>query len=384
MFRAISLYLASKMTRFFIAAAIAAVFAGIGQAAVPAGSNGFSLVWSDDFTGGANTAPSSSNWKYDTGQGVFGTGEIETMTNSLQNVFVDGNGNLQIVARGSGSSWTSGRIETVRDDFAAPAGGILAVQGSMQLPSATGAAAAGYWPAFWMLGSTMRTGTTWPLCGEIDIMESINGINEVFGTLHCGTAPGMNLTLACLYQCENTWSNIIILKVVTATKIPAWVETSKTSPPPCNQLSIPIVLSLILVSIRSVGISMVRNTGRCLLLQCLQQLGLLLPTMDSLSFLTSLWEVVSLMLSEVARPAQLFPAHPSLSTTLLFIPRLEAQVVEALAVVVALAELDSKLAVLLAITLVSTLALEHHFALQETRSAVSYTEFIAQHSQSIF
>ncbi|GAB5590736.1 Glycoside hydrolase 16 [Umbelopsis nana] len=178
------------MTRFFIAAAIAAVFAGIGQAAVPAGSNGFSLVWSDDFTGGANTAPSSSNWKYDTGQGVFGTGEIETMTNSLQNVFVDGNGNLQIVARGSGSSWTSGRIETVRDDFAAPAGGILAVQGSMQLPSATGAAAAGYWPAFWMLGSTMRTGTTWPLCGEIDIMESINGINEVFGTLHCGTAPG--------------------------------------------------------------------------------------------------------------------------------------------------------------------------------------------------
>ncbi|KAH8552429.1 family 16 glycosyl hydrolase [Umbelopsis sp. PMI_123] len=177
------------MTRTLLAAAIFATFAAISQATVPAGTNGFTLVWSDDFTGAANTPP-SSDWKYDTGTGVFGTGEIETMTNSLQNVYQDGNGNLRIVALGSGSSWTSGRIETNRDDFAAPSGGILAVEGRMQLPDLTGAAAAGYWPAFWMLGATMRTGTAWPMCGEIDIMESINGINEVFGTLHCDVSPG--------------------------------------------------------------------------------------------------------------------------------------------------------------------------------------------------
>lgn len=177
------------MTRTLLATTIFAAFAALAQAAVPAGTNGFSLVWSDDFTGAANTPPSSS-WQYDTGNGVFGTGEIETMTNSIQNVYQDGNGNLRIVPLGSGQTWTSGRIETVRDDFAAPTGGILAVQGRMQLPSVTGAAAAGYWPAFWMLGSTLRTGTAWPGCGEIDIMESINGLNEVFGTLHCGTSPG--------------------------------------------------------------------------------------------------------------------------------------------------------------------------------------------------
>ncbi|CAO3673541.1 unnamed protein product [Umbelopsis ramanniana] len=177
------------MTRTLLATTIFAAFAALAQATVPAGANGFSLVWSDDFTGAANTAPSSS-WQYDTGNGVFGTGEIETMTNSIQNVYQDGNGNLRIVPLGSGQTWTSGRIETVRDDFAAPAGGILAVEGRMQLPAVTGAAAAGYWPAFWMLGSTLRTGTAWPGCGEIDIMESINGLNEVFGTLHCGTSPG--------------------------------------------------------------------------------------------------------------------------------------------------------------------------------------------------
>ncbi|KAG2186177.1 hypothetical protein INT43_002615 [Umbelopsis isabellina] len=178
------------MTRILFAASFLVAFAGMARASVPAGTNGFSLFWSDDFNGAANTAPSSANWKYDTGTGTFGTGEIETMTNSLNNVHLDGNGNLHIKAIGSGQSWTSGRIETVPDNFAAPAGGILAVQGSMQLPDVTGAAAAGYWPAFWMLGSTLRTGTSWPGCGEIDIMENINGLDEVFGTLHCGTAPG--------------------------------------------------------------------------------------------------------------------------------------------------------------------------------------------------
>src|SRR6202020_2741845 len=42
----------------------------------------------------------------------FGTGEIETMTNSTSNVHLDGNGNLDITALGSGSSWTSGRVQT--------------------------------------------------------------------------------------------------------------------------------------------------------------------------------------------------------------------------------------------------------------------------------
>ncbi|MGH3375187.1 MAG: discoidin domain-containing protein, partial [Actinoallomurus sp.] len=49
---------------------------------------------------------------------------------------------------------------------------------------------AGYWPAFWMLGQPLRTGTQWPTSGEVDILEDINGRSSVFGTLHCGTNPG--------------------------------------------------------------------------------------------------------------------------------------------------------------------------------------------------
>ena len=45
-------------------------------------------------------------------------------------------------------------------------------------------AAAGTWPAIWMLGSNFPT-VGWPQCGEIDIMEQTGGDkNTSLGTLH--------------------------------------------------------------------------------------------------------------------------------------------------------------------------------------------------------
>ena len=164
-------------------------------AAVPPPPSGFSLTWSDDFNGAANTGLNTGTWKYDTGPGSsFGTGEIETMTNSTANVFQDGAGHLVLRALHSGTNptagWTSGRVETQAATFGAPAGGVVMMQASIQQPNVTTANGAGYWPAFWMLGSTLRTGTPWPTSGEIDILEDINGRSSVFGTLHCGTNPG--------------------------------------------------------------------------------------------------------------------------------------------------------------------------------------------------
>jgi chitodextrinase len=156
----------------------------------PTQAASWNLQWSDEFNGAAGTGVNPSNWFYDTGQGVFGTGEIENMTNSTSNVYQDGNGHLVLKAINNGGQWTSGRVESQLSNFAAPAGGILAVEASIQQPNLSGAAAAGYWPAFWMLGSTLRTGGSWPSVGEIDIMEDINGRSSVFGTMHCGTAPG--------------------------------------------------------------------------------------------------------------------------------------------------------------------------------------------------
>jgi hypothetical protein len=149
--------------------------------AVPGPPSGWSTVFSDDFNGAAGSGV-DSQWMYDTGPGSsFGTGEIETMTNSTSNVHLDGNGNLDITALGSGSSWTSGRIQTTSANVGAPAGGELEVTASIQQPTG----GLGYWPAFWMLGPGQ-----WPENGEIDIMEDVNSLSEVSGTIHCGTYPG--------------------------------------------------------------------------------------------------------------------------------------------------------------------------------------------------
>ena len=65
----------------------------------------------------------------------------------------------------------------------------MAITASLQQPSVSDAA--GYWPAFWMLGTQFRGNyLNWPGVGEVDIMEDINGRSSEFGTLHCGVAPG--------------------------------------------------------------------------------------------------------------------------------------------------------------------------------------------------
>jgi beta-glucanase (GH16 family) len=190
--------------RFLAGIAAAVVLVGGSVAAAlhahaaipPTTAPGWTLAFSDDFAGAAGSGV-SGNWRYTTGHGYpggpvnFGTGEVETMTNSRQNVSLDGAGNLRITAVNNGGNWTSGRIETNREDFQPPAGGKLWVQARLQMPNVTGAAAAGYWPAFWMLGTPYRSNFwSWPGVGEIDIMENVNGINREWGTFHCGTSPG--------------------------------------------------------------------------------------------------------------------------------------------------------------------------------------------------
>jgi len=172
---------------------------------VPAPPAGWSTVYSDSFSGAAGSHV-DSGWTYDSGTQYsgtgctanWGTGEVESNTTSTTNVAEDGGGHLNITPVSSGGAWTSGRIETTADNFAAPAGGELEVSASIKQPSP--ASGVGYWPAFWMLGAGFRAsgaGTSgtmdcsnWPSTGEIDIMEDVNALSEHSGTLHCGTDPG--------------------------------------------------------------------------------------------------------------------------------------------------------------------------------------------------
>jgi hypothetical protein len=154
--------------------------------------------WREDFNGDAGGLPSSRDWLVDTGTGYpdgppnWGTGEVQSYTTDKSNIGLDGHGNLRITPRrDSAGQWTSARIETKRADFKAPAGGVLRVEGRIQMPDVTGDAAAGYWPAFWVLGSPFRGDFgSWPRVGEVDVMENVNGQNRAWGVLHCGVAPG--------------------------------------------------------------------------------------------------------------------------------------------------------------------------------------------------
>ncbi|KAK7943881.1 Minor extracellular protease vpr [Apiospora aurea] len=150
------------------------------HAAVPT-VNGFTLAWSDDFEGAAGSLPQSR--------------ELDlhhrhvTYTQDTANVQLDGQGNVKITAIKNGEAWTSARIETQRKDFLAPVGGKMRIQASLSTPKV--AQPLGYWPAFWTLGAAFRgVYTNWPIVGEFDILENVNGEDKVYATLHCGTAPG--------------------------------------------------------------------------------------------------------------------------------------------------------------------------------------------------
>ncbi|WP_328676002.1 glycoside hydrolase family 16 protein [Streptomyces sp. NBC_01261] len=170
---------------------------GSASAAVPGAPTGWTTLFSDDFNGASGSALNRTNWLYDLGTSYaggaanWGTGEIESATDSTNNVYQDGQGHLVIKALRDGSGhWTSGRIETQRTDFAAPAGGQLQMSASILQPNPAGGL--GYWPAFWAMGGAARPvgATNWPSIGEFDIMEDVNALSQHSTTFHCGVWAG--------------------------------------------------------------------------------------------------------------------------------------------------------------------------------------------------
>jgi beta-glucanase (GH16 family) len=160
------------------------------------------LVWSDEFTNSAsnNAQPNPLVWTYDTGNSGFGNSELETYCAwgstatscdaANPNAYADPSGILHIVARNpSVGVYTSARMKT-EGLFSFQYGRIEA---KIQVPESQG-----MWPAFWMLGDNINT-TPWPACGELDILEHIDGSNTPFGGPGNGAAPGYDWTQSSVH-----------------------------------------------------------------------------------------------------------------------------------------------------------------------------------------
>lgn len=140
---------------------------------VPAGT----LVWSDEFNAGTtlgrDARPDARLWNYDTGADTnasvgilcaYGS-SVPPCNGEFPNSFLS-KSELDIVAQQpSPGVFTSARIDT-RGRFSFQYGRLEA---RIWVPEGQG-----IWPAFWLLGNNVDA-AGWPGCGEIDVMERING-----------------------------------------------------------------------------------------------------------------------------------------------------------------------------------------------------------------
>lgn len=177
----------SYLTNAFASLSLAGSLALV-AATTPPTYSGYTLLWDAPFTGSAGASPSTSNWNIITGYpGV--NNELEKYTSSNLNVQLSGGSTLQIVPWADSTTtygWTSGRIESV-SSWTPASGVITRVEAEIDFGTNAASTKQGFWPAFWMLPQSYRTGAeSWPTCGELDILETINGVLTGYGTVHCG------------------------------------------------------------------------------------------------------------------------------------------------------------------------------------------------------
>lgn len=162
------------------------------------------LVWSDEFDVDGPVDP--TKWFHQIqlpAGGSWFNGEEQHYTNRIENSFVQG-GFLNIVAiaetytdQGETKQYTSARLNS---KFAFTYGRVDVMA---QLPSGNGT-----WPAIWTLGKNINEAgaywqeqgfgtTSWPACGEIDIMEhGLGAVNHVSSAIHTPSSFGATVNTA--------------------------------------------------------------------------------------------------------------------------------------------------------------------------------------------
>lgn len=156
------------------------------------------LVWEDNFD--SDGLPNGNIWSYE--EGYIRNDEAQYYTKERQENARVEDGNLIIEARKD--NWNDREITSASLHTYGKKNILYGkVEVRAKLPTGVGT-----WPAIWMLGTSIRNGTNWPDCGEIDIMENVGFDPDVIhGNVHTkaynhvlGTNKGNKVTVEKPYE----------------------------------------------------------------------------------------------------------------------------------------------------------------------------------------
>lgn len=156
------------------------------------------LVWEDNFD--KDGLPDPNIWGYEVGYVRNKEAQFYTKGRA-ENARVE-NGCLVIEARKDnweGHEITSASIHT----YGKKSMLYGRIEVKAKLPTGKGT-----WPAIWMLGNNFQQGTSWPDCGEIDIMENVGyDPDHIFANVHTkkynhsiGTGRGSSIVMEKPYE----------------------------------------------------------------------------------------------------------------------------------------------------------------------------------------
>ncbi|KAM0342578.1 hypothetical protein ACHAPU_009431 [Fusarium lateritium] len=171
---------------------IAVLLLGLVTAGETPAYEGYNLVWQDTFEGAAGTLPDTQKWNIQQWYQNL-NGDVQEYKLSTDNEQLSGDGSVFITPRRDPTAtkgWSSGRLESTYT-FTPKDGVRTIAEARIKLGDSPSANKQGIWPAFWLLGDTHRSGgPIWPGCGEIDILENVNGETQLVGSVHCDRSPG--------------------------------------------------------------------------------------------------------------------------------------------------------------------------------------------------
>ena len=143
-------------------------------------SEDWELVWSDEFNG---NDINMENWSYDVPTNGRYNGEIQSYTEN--NAFVK-DGSLILEAREEDITETDGQTYNYSSAKLISKGKQKWTYGKVEV-KAKMPSGQGIWPAIWMMPEDEPFYGTWPVSGEIDIMELLgHEPDTVHGTIHFG------------------------------------------------------------------------------------------------------------------------------------------------------------------------------------------------------